>query len=395
MGTVTPIKDRMTKGDYEDQIRLHKFKKRTIIAAILLVVAIVIVVTIINENTKSYTKIKVTKEVSHKLNTEGGYMRYAGNFLLYSMDGANCTNASGKQLWNVTYQMQNPRAEVCGEYAALADYNGTSLYIMNLSGKQAEITTSMPIHDFSISANGYVAVFEENPSNMAIYVYSKNGETVAVFDITMEESGYPFDLAISKNGRLVAVDYLYVGLKGTSGMYESKVAFYNFGNVGANYTDNNVGGYYYNDELIGVLRYFDDTHCFALSDSRLLFYEGTQIPELKTTVSMTEEVQNYYYSEDYLALIFYDTETGGNRLELYSATGKKLNEIRFDMDYSEVAFFGNYLYIYNQSECTIYTSKGKKKYSGLFDRNTFLMIPKNKDKFVTLTKNYIESITLK
>ena len=389
------MKEQQNQNDYEDSIRLHRFKKRTLILAIVLVILIFLVITIVSESTKSYTEQQVTKEVSHKLNTDGYYAAYDGNLLIYSMDGANCTDASGKQLWNITYQMQNPKADVCGEYVAIGDYNGNGLYIMNLDGKKAEIQTLLPIRDFAVSGNGYVAAFVENATTMALYVYSPAGETVAYFDITMEESGYPYNIAISENGRLVAVNFVYIGLNGTSGMYESKVAFYNFGSVGANYQDNNVGGYYYADELVGALEYFDDTKCFALSDSSLYYYEGTQIPELTEEIPLDRKVVSYYYSEDYLGLVYRNTSVGGYDLVIYTDSGKECATISLDMEYKDIVFDGSYVYVYNQNECRLYTTEGTEKYAGLFDRNTFLLVPSSKGKFLVLTKSYIESVTLK
>ena len=73
-----------------------------------------------------------------------------------------------------------------------------------------------------------------------IYVYDGNTNTdepIIESRATMDKSGYPVSISLSPNGKLMVVSYLYVD----SGNMKSSVAFYNFGEVGKNETDNFVG----------------------------------------------------------------------------------------------------------------------------------------------------------
>ena len=52
-----------------------------------------------------------------------------GDILRYSPDGVSVVDNSMNTIWNETYTMQNPIADVNGSRAVVADSEGTSLYI--------------------------------------------------------------------------------------------------------------------------------------------------------------------------------------------------------------------------------------------------------------------------
>ena len=59
---------------------------------------------------------------------------------------------------------------------------------------------------------------------------------------------------------------------------KSSVAFYNFGAVGQNNTDNYVSGYDYIDRVVPLARFLDNRSLFAVSDDRIMFFGGAQKP---------------------------------------------------------------------------------------------------------------------
>ena len=54
--------------------------------------------------------------------------------------------------------MQNPIVSVCGEVAAIADYNGRTIYIQSKEKQLGTVTTNLPIRSINVAANGVVAV---------------------------------------------------------------------------------------------------------------------------------------------------------------------------------------------------------------------------------------------
>lgn len=383
--------------DYERQIRAHRGRKIITILLAMILIAVIIIIATINSNNKVYTSYSVKTSIEWSVSSDAQAIEYSGRIIIYSIDGAYCADNKGKSLWNITYQMQNPMVEVNGDYAAIGDYNGSTIYIMDENGKKGEVTTDLPIKKFSISESGYVTAVVANTSTTSIYLYSIDGEQVAYFKTTMDKSGYPFDISISDNGKLVAVDYLYVDTTGSTNQLVSRVAFYNFGSVGQNYEDHYVSGYDYEDSVVGMLRFLDDETSFAISDTELYIYKGKQIPSVDQTIELTQDVKSVFYDENYIGLV-YQGNTGEEAylLDVYNKDGEKTGTIPFTLEYTDIIFSHNCAVIYNSTEAALYTMKGKCRFETTFDENMILVLPtSSKTMYSFVSKNKIDNVELK
>ena len=110
----------------------------------------------------------------------------------------------------------------------------------------------------------------------------------------------------------------------------------------------------------------DSTHCFARGGGQLLLYEGSQIPDLKAEVVLEKEVLSVFHSEKYIGLVL-EGEEEDYVLQVYDLQGHVQFEREFSLDYQTLKFSGNYILIYNESECIMMTDNGKIYYSGTFD----------------------------
>ena len=158
-------------------------------------------------------------------------------------------DTKGNRVWDQTYQMQNPIVDTCKNVVVLGDYNGNEIYVMNDAKILGNFTTGLPIKAIQVSDNGVVLAVLEDTDVTWIYLYNTQGEILVSFMTTMEESGYPISVAISDNGILVAVSYLFLDNTGLT----SRVAFYNFGDVGDSYNDHLVSGYNYADKIVPLV----------------------------------------------------------------------------------------------------------------------------------------------
>ena len=95
---------------------------------------------------------------------------------------------------------------------------------------------NLPVKSLSVAANGVVAAILEDGDVTWINVYNPTGEKAVGIKTTMQKSGYPVSVSLSDNGKLMMVAYL----KAESGSMKSIVSFYNFDEVGQNYTDTMV-----------------------------------------------------------------------------------------------------------------------------------------------------------
>ena len=342
---------------------------------------------------KEYDAINVVKS-SDSVVTMGSEVRRFGNcILVYSNDGMKCVNEKGDVIWNETFQMQNPMIDISGDVVGIADYNGSMIYMMNKSGKLGTINTGMPIRKFCVSAKGLAIAILDDSDITPIHIYDTSGNTVAYFSTSMRNSGYPIDIAITESGYVVAVSYLYVD----NASYKTDVAFYNFGEVGQNQTDNLVSGYTYSNAIVPEVRFIDNSNAVAVADNRLMFYTGDQKPISSGEVLVENEIAAVYYGEQYVALVFNNTGEGDRyTVNIYDRNGKIKDTISFNIMYEDILITGNHIVVYSSDECLVHVIGGIDKYNGPLEGGVLAMLPTGVNyRYVLVTNESIQTVELK
>ena len=384
--------DQEYRISYREKIKSHKFTifYRTILVFVL-IVAIVAALYIQWKN-KVYTQMAVVSSAEIHITQDANLLPFAGYLLTYSKDGAGCMDIKGNAVWNQTFEMQNPMVDMCQNVVAIGDYNGRSIYVMDTGGVIGNITTNKPMRDFCVASNGVVAVVLDDTDTTWIYLYDAKGKELVYFRTTMKDSGYPIKVSISPNAQLVCVSYLFVD----SGQMKSSVAFYNFGDVGQNNTNNYVSGYDYLDVVVPFACFLDNKSLFAVSDDRIMFYGGAQKPVTIAESLISETVQSVYYGNEYIGLVFISTESNSRyRLDVYHKSGEFRQSIEFDIDYRDILFREDQIIIYNESESRIYNSNGMEKYSGRFEKSALVLIPQsNAYRYMIVTPDSIDTVEL-
>lgn len=340
-----------------------------------------------------YTNYAILKTTEYKEASAANFKGFNGNVLRYSRDGATAFNMSNDMLWNQTYEMQNPMADICGDYVALGDYRGTKIYILNSEGLKGQIDTTLPIQKFCVSATGNVAAVLEDEDVTWVKLYNQLGENVANDRTTMSKSGYPLAMDISEDGIILAISYLYVG----NGKLSSSVAFYNFGSVGQNEIDNLVSGYNYNDETISYVQFMNESTSFGIGNTRFEIYSGNQKPENVYEEILDKKVESVFYNDDYIGLVYKDiAKEEPYHIDVYNTSGTIVSSEDFSLDYSDIIFNKDYVIIYNANECLIYNLDGLVKFDGLFKNSIINMIPtNNKSKYLFVSSSKTDEIQFK
>lgn len=386
-------KESKPRISYREKIKSHKFTIFYRMTLIMILIAAVTAGVYVQWKNRTYTENTIVSSIETTITPDKKLMPLAGYLLSYSKDGASCMDAKGNAVWNETYEMQNPIIDMCQNVVAIGDYNGRNIYIMNTSGSMGNITTTKPVRDFSVAANGVIAVVLDDKEVTLIYLYDAQGNELVHFRTTMSESGYPVSVSISPNGQLICVSYLYVD----SGQMKSSVAFYNFGAVGQNSTDNYVSGYDYLDTVVPFTRFLDNKTAIAVSDDRIMFYSGAQKPVSIAENLVSDDIQSVYYGEEYIGLVFNSTESGNRyRMDVYGKAGQLVQTIEFDIEYTDIVFHNDQIIIYNETNCFIYNSNGVQKYAGNFDKSALTLIPLSSGyRYMVVTPDSIDTIELK
>ena len=297
------------------------------------------------------------------------YMDFCDGVLKYTKDGASYLDAQGKVVWVQSYEMKSPTVSINGEFAAIGDRQGSSIYICDKSGTQGQATTLLPILQVTVSAKGVVAALQEDAKASYIYLYKRDGSSLDInVKSLLSGDGYPLDLSLSPNGTQLITSYMYLD----QGMMKCKIVFYNFG-LGKNDPRRVVGIFFpqdLNDAMAGRVRFLDESHSAIFTDKGIQFF-STRVetsPELVGQVPVEENIRSIAYTKDYVGLVT-DNMEGGDpySLKLYDKEGAPVFSRTFNYQYTGFDIDGDMVMLYNDSSCKVFNMAGTEKFNGSFD----------------------------
>lgn len=380
--------------EMEQKIRQHRRMVAIRTAVTVIVILLLLGAAGIYFELKEYKNYEVRSEIERSDSEATKYEKFSGNILRYNNDGAFCADMSDNLIWNQAYEMQNPMADICADYVAIADRQGTQIYIMNTTGVQGEIETSKPIEAVCVANQGIVAVLTQEDGISYLEVYNKDGESLASGEIHVENSGYPLDIALSNDANKLAVSILDI----SKGKAKTTIAFYNFGSVGQNEIDNIVGSYSYANTIIPDIDFVTNDRMIAFGDTQVSVFEGTQKPEETVTLKLEKEVKSIFYEEEYFGLVYGNGDSGDTHtMNVYDMKGKLRMEQKFKMPYQSIEFLENdEICITDENACEIYTLRGVKKFSYNFDNAVYKILSGETDRTYTFILNGVmEKVKLK
>lgn len=382
-----------SKTDYRDKIFHHKLTiVYRVLLAVVLVAAVAAAVRIYLAN-QVYTKFETIKTIDKVGTSDGVFQKYQDNLLTYSKDGISAYDKDGKQLWNQTYEMQEPIVVSRGGHVAVADYKGSLLYLIGPGGNATTVETNLPILDLDVSSSGIAIAALQDDSTIYLRMFSTTGDVISEIKTSMQKSGYPLAFAVSPDNIKVGVSYL----KAEGGKINTSLAFYNFGGVGQNETDNLVSGYDYAGELFPLLFYPNEDNALAVGDKRVLILKGKQKPTLQTEIELDDEVQSVFYNGTNFALVFRNTEQdGGYSIRVYDMNGRKKMTETIDFEYTDLIVENDRILVYNQNQLVIYGLNGVKKYEGELGGTIQAVVPTASDaKLLVVLEDSIQLIKLR
>lgn len=386
-------KREQNKTGYREKIKRHRLGSFLRILSVVLAVAVVVTLVTVQYRNHVYTSYDIISSIDKETVASAATVRLGSSILTYSKDGAHCTDTRGNILWNQTYEIQDVLLDVCQDVAVIAAYNGRDVYVVSSEKLLGSFTTNLPIRRVTVSATGRVVVVMADTNVTRYNAYSAEGKLLFEGEATMSGSGEPMSVSLSPNGELLQISYLYLD----AGVQKTNVVFYNLGPVGDNNTDFIVSVYEYKDILVPYGEFMNNQTAFAVGDSMLALYSGSQKPALLGMFLFEEEVQSVFYNEEYVGLVFY-SETGHSlyKMNVYSTSGTQVGTYYFNIDYTDIFFEDDAFVVYNSSDCMIMTLDSEEKYSGTFEKTVLNVVPmKSAYKYLLVTKDSLETIQLK
>ncbi len=366
---------RESHGETEEEIvrraeRHSRIRRlRLVLIFVFVIVAAVCGVLFYKQN-HQYTQYTVSweKEIPSGESSFTRYVKFGENLLKYSRDGATYLDRSGNAVWSISYQMKSPVCSVNGSYAAIGDQQGNAIYICDETGCQGEATTLLPILRVSVSAHGVTAALVEDSTASYVTFFKQDGSELDwAIKTVLSGNGYLMDVSLSPEGTQVMLSDLYL----SDGVLKNRIVFYNFSEYGKSYPDRLVGGFEeLGDSICPRVRFLDETHACAFSDSQLLFFslENVTSPELTAQVAVEGEIQGVAWSPEYVAVVT-DHAQGeyDSLLSVYKADGSLAFAAGFTYAWQQLDIEGDFILLYDDRSCRIYSTSGKERFAGEFD----------------------------
>lgn len=388
---MTKDNDGQSLRDYGNRKKRVKRIRNIIISALLLVFAVLGIAYLLSLYNKNYQGYEVIKSVDSTGENAVGYLSYGSSVVKYSRDGAVAIDKDGSLLWNGSYEMMNPIADTCGKYVVVADKNNKSVHVYNGKGSVGSYTTLYDIIKVEIASQGVVVALMEEDETNYIILYDVDGTELGKKVTNINNVGYPIDIALSDDGEKLVISYLSF----TKGELISTVAFFNFGEVGQNYTDRFVGGYEFEDVIVPRVTFLNNNTACAYKENGFLIYSMTEIPNLIYEEELEGKIQSILNSDKYTGVVLEAGEAAPKQLILYDLKGNKVLDIALDFDYDKIFLSEDEIIMYDNLTCLVMKVNGKIKFRYTFEGNVTAFYSINDlDRYFLINETKISEILL-
>ncbi len=384
--------DKRELRSYEIRKRKHR-RLVTMLTVIFSIVAFIIVYIAVNLIIhKSYTSYQAIHKTERSDSSSAKYDSYGTGIIRYSRDGAMAMDGAGNLLWNGTFEMKDPIADVCDKYAVISDRGYKNLQIFNADGGMTTINVPNSIIKSEIANQGVVAVLMDGDGVNNICIYSEDGKELVSSRTVNKKDGFPLDFTLSDDGRKLVTSYLSV----TSGKVQNIITFYNFGEVGKNYVYNIVGADDYGQTIVPNIEFVNNNTVCAFGDDHFSLYSMNQTPKEVYKETFKSEIKSIFYSDKYVGFVLNNGEENDKyRILLYNLKGKVVLDKIINYDYDNIFISGEEIILYSNLEWVILRTNGEKKFHYTFDNDISYILPvNNNDKYIIIDNSNIEEVKL-
>ena len=383
--------NQVLRGYISRKKRYIRIRNMVIVALLFAVVFIGLIYTIYRYN-RSYHSYKVIKTTDLAGDNSGGYLSYGSSVIRYNKDGAAAYDKSGNVIWKGSYDMSDPIADTCGQYVVIADRGGKSVHIYNNKREVGSYSTDYEISRVSVADQGVVAVLMEEGDKNYITLYDVDGTDLVKFDRDVNVIGYPMDMSLSEDGQKLVLSCLSVA----KGDLECNVGFYNFSDVGKNYTNRYVGGYSFKKGILSPRVKFlnNDTVC-VYKENGFVIYSMKQMPIDLKEVNFKEKIKSIIYNKSYTGVVLESADGSSKHLMLYNLKGKQVLDKTFNFEYTKILMTDKEIIMYNDLNCMIMKTSGKIKFQHKLDNAISVFYPiNNLDRYYLIQEGKLSEIQL-
>ena len=133
----------MPEGDLKEKLERNRrwvFRRRV---ALLVLVVLVVGGFVLYNRMYTFTDYVIVDSYENEVASGSKYEAVGKNIYRYNSDGVSCVSRKNELKWSITYNMQGPIADVCGDTMAIAEQQGNQVYVVNKDGLVGNFETCL------------------------------------------------------------------------------------------------------------------------------------------------------------------------------------------------------------------------------------------------------------
>lgn len=375
--------------EMQEKIKRHRRNHRIRVAVVTVVIVLLISVSYWYINYHMFTKVRIVQKYQEEQYHNSNYEVFADSVIKYSKDGISLLNKKGREKWNQSYQMATPVLVLREKTGVIADHGGNHMIVFQENGVKGEIQTNLPIEKVDVSEQGIVAAILKEESSPKVVCYDAEGNLLAEHKIAVSTSGYPLEVSISDDGKLLMVAYLKI----ENGQIGTNVIYYNFGEKGSEVSDYEVCTQSYPNEIIPEGYFIGNETSVLLGDSSMMIFHGKDNPQPGEVIAIGKKIKSVFRHDKYIGMLLKNEGKEGYELRVYTIYGKQVFSENLEKEYSNVVMSGQEILLYHNNQLCIYQLNGSKRFEGELSDGISKITPVfGINKYLVMNANGMEEI---
>lgn len=368
----------MNKDEKKEEDELYEEPKRWLRPRVLVPLVLLLILAggaafyVIQTRNKGFTRADLADSYEVIESTTAQYASFGGGFLRWSTDGISFLGRDGREKWNASYSMNQPKLVMQGDYGAVADLSGRRVIVFSKdSGLCGLYNTAADILGAAVSGKGLTAVALDEGLTSKVQFFEASGNRLDIeLSFEMSLSGYPLAMTLSPDGTGLVISFV----SANTGALSSQIAFYNFA-VGKSEPDRLMGFFKYEEQLLPRVDYLGASRVVAVGDAGIEFFSLAQEnkPELIKSVATPNRISVYQAANGHVGIYYADPTTGKLTLSIYDSDGELCFSKETEGSLISFRLEAPGVLALSDTGLTLWNYAGKLRYSGSLSRTGQIM----------------------
>lgn len=375
--------------EMQEKIKRHRRNHRIRVTVIAAAIVLLVSVSYWYITYHTFTKTRIVQKYQEEQYHNSSYEVFADSVIKYSKDGISLLNKKGREKWNQSYQMATPVLVLREKTGVIADNGGNHMIVFQETGVKGEIQTNLPIEKIDVSEQGIVAAILKEELSPKVVCYDAEGNLLAEHKIAVSTSGYPVEVSISDDGKLLMVSYLKV----ENSQISTNVVYYNFGGKDSGVNNYEVFSKSYPNEIIPEGYFIGNETSVLVGSSSMMIFHGKDKPQPGETITVEKKIKSVFRHDKYVGMLLKNEGKEGYELRVYTIYGKQVFSENLTKEYSHVTMSGREILLYNNNQLCIYQLNGSKRFEGELSNSISKITPVSGiNKYLVMNADGMEEI---